>query len=86
MRFLGIVALKNVNTDKRKKVDLKLSTIYSLTRDHTTNSFKEASLITRADYVSLNIFPRGKTKQSLCENLISTERDSTQRRTIQSQS
>ena len=29
--------------------------------------------MTRADYVSLNIFPRGKTKQSLNENLISTE-------------
>ena len=76
------ISFKNINIDKRKRVDLKLSTMYIFT--HTANSFKKASPMTRADYGICLFFL--VAKQSLSENLISTERDLTQRRTIQSQS
>ena len=49
------ISFEKINIDKRKRVDLKLSTIYIFTRDHTANSFKKTSLMTRGRLVTDNI-------------------------------
>ena len=68
------------------RVDLKLSTIYIFTRDHTSLMTRDKLHQSDSRYLGLRYLFFLVAKQSLSENLISTERDSTQRRAIQSQS